>query len=146
MLEQRPVLATPPAKSRAAASEVAGVGKRWPGRRSLFGRAAPAVDVLVNVTFAVRPGEIVVVLGENGAGKTTLLKIVGGLARPETGDVRVLRLRCRQTVNRALRARRLCRGRTRLLLPLDRARKSCVLQRARRSTRAGARRALLETA
>ncbi len=70
--------------------EVAGVRKSWPQRRWLPQRRTPAADVLANVNFTVRRGETMVVLGENGAGKTTLLKIVGGLARPDHGDVRVL--------------------------------------------------------
>ncbi len=40
-------------------------------------------------SFAVRAGEFLTVLGPNGAGKSTLLKIVLGLLRPSTGDVRV---------------------------------------------------------
>ncbi len=90
MLEQRSVHASAIHPSGAAAIEVTGIRKRWPQRGSFFGRKAPGAEVLVDVTFDVRPGEIVVVLGENGAGKTTLLKIVGGLARPDAGDVRIL--------------------------------------------------------
>lgn len=38
-----------------------------------------AVDVLRDVSFDVRAGEIVVVLGANGAGKTTTLRAVSGM-------------------------------------------------------------------
>lgn len=46
--------------------------------------------VLTDVDLAVRPGELVALVGANGAGKSTLLKVVVGLLRPSQGVVRVL--------------------------------------------------------
>jgi ABC-type Mn2+/Zn2+ transport system ATPase subunit len=46
--------------------------------------------VLTDVDLAVRPGELVALVGANGAGKSTLLKVVVGLLRPSRGTVRVL--------------------------------------------------------
>jgi branched-chain amino acid transport system ATP-binding protein len=46
------------------------------------------VQALWEVTFAVRPGEIVTLVGSNGAGKTTTLKTISGLLRPAAGGVR----------------------------------------------------------
>jgi branched-chain amino acid transport system ATP-binding protein len=37
------------------------------------------VEVLKGISFEVRPGEIVVIIGSNGAGKTTTLKTITGL-------------------------------------------------------------------
>jgi cobalt/nickel transport system ATP-binding protein len=44
--------------------------------------------VLRNLSFALRPGEWVVVLGVNGCGKTTLLRLLDGLVFATRGEVR----------------------------------------------------------
>jgi branched-chain amino acid transport system ATP-binding protein/branched-chain amino acid transport system permease protein len=46
--------------------------------------------ILNAVSFDVRENEIVALLGRNGAGKSTLLKSLIGIARPETGSIRLL--------------------------------------------------------
>lgn len=46
--------------------------------------------VLSDVSFAVAPGEFVVLVGPNGSGKSTVLKTILGLIRPTRGDVQVL--------------------------------------------------------
>jgi phospholipid/cholesterol/gamma-HCH transport system ATP-binding protein len=43
--------------------------------------------VLRGISFAVRRGEIAVVIGGSGAGKTTLLRVIVGLLRPTSGAV-----------------------------------------------------------
>jgi cobalt/nickel transport system ATP-binding protein len=44
--------------------------------------------VLSEVSFSVRPGERVVLLGVNGCGKTSLLKALDGLVAPSAGAIR----------------------------------------------------------
>ena len=50
-----------------------------------FGR----VEAVVDVSLAVRPGEIVGFLGANGAGKTTTLRCIAGLLSPYHGRITV---------------------------------------------------------
>jgi branched-chain amino acid transport system ATP-binding protein len=45
------------------------------------------VPALHGVSFEVRRGEIVTIVGSNGAGKTTILKTISGLLRPTAGTV-----------------------------------------------------------
>ncbi|MBK5111440.1 MAG: ABC transporter ATP-binding protein [Thermoleophilia bacterium] len=44
-------------------------------------------EVLSEVGFEVRPGEVVGLIGPNGAGKTTLLSILAGITPPDAGRV-----------------------------------------------------------
>ena len=46
------------------------------------------VQVLYGVSFEVRRGEIVTLLGSNGAGKTTTLRAIMGLCAPRVGEIR----------------------------------------------------------
>ncbi|OWA00614.1 ABC transporter ATP-binding protein [Streptomyces sp. CS113] len=45
--------------------------------------------VLDQVSFTVRPGEKVAVVGENGSGKSTLLRLLAGAEAPDTGEITV---------------------------------------------------------
>ncbi len=47
------------------------------------------VTAVDGVDLAIRPGEVVALLGPNGAGKSTTIDLMLGLARPDSGDVRI---------------------------------------------------------
>jgi cobalt/nickel transport system ATP-binding protein len=51
-------------------------------------RLAEGAQVLDEVSFAIEPGEKVVLLGANGTGKSTLLRVLNGLVAPTTGEYR----------------------------------------------------------
>ena len=52
-------------------------------------KAFGAVQVLHGVSFEIKPGTVIGLLGENGAGKSTLMKILAGYEKPSGGEVRV---------------------------------------------------------
>jgi rhamnose transport system ATP-binding protein len=45
------------------------------------------VEVLHNVNFDLRPGEVHALLGENGAGKSTMVKVITGYHQPDHGEI-----------------------------------------------------------
>ncbi|PGO33304.1 ABC transporter ATP-binding protein [Bacillus cereus] len=40
-----------------------------------------------NIHLQIKPGELVIIVGESGAGKTTLLKLITGLYKPSNGSI-----------------------------------------------------------
>ena len=69
--EARGAPAVPPVLS------VRGISKRFGG-----------VQALNNVSFDLRPGEVLALAGDNGAGKSTLIKCISGVHQPDEGDIR----------------------------------------------------------
>ncbi len=86
-----------------AVISVTGLGKRFrrydPNRprtlqEAIIGRlrrlgTAETFWALHNVNFEVLPGRMVGVIGRNGAGKSTLLSLIGGVGRPDEGNIAV---------------------------------------------------------
>ena len=51
------------------------------------------MPVLENISFQVSLGDYVGIIGPNGAGKTTLLKIILGLLKPASGQIKLFGVR-----------------------------------------------------
>jgi len=45
------------------------------------------VQVIWDVSFEVKRGEVVALIGANGAGKSTVLKTISGILRPKKGEI-----------------------------------------------------------
>jgi putative ABC transport system ATP-binding protein len=69
----------------------------------------PPVVALDRVTFEVRSGELVAIVGPSGSGKSTLLHLMGTLDRPSSGSVRVTGLDLSGLSDRELAALRATR-------------------------------------
>jgi len=55
----------------------------------IYGEAETEVRALDNVSFSVKKGEFVLIIGSSGSGKSTLLNMIGLLDRPTEGRVLV---------------------------------------------------------
>ncbi len=58
-------------------------------RRELALPEEGSITALRDVTFRLEQGEAFGVIGPNGSGKSTLLKLISGILKPTTGEVRV---------------------------------------------------------
>ena len=55
----------------------------------VYGQGETAVRALQNISFKVRKGEFMLIVGSSGSGKSTLLNMIGLLDRPTTGNVTI---------------------------------------------------------
>ena len=55
-----------------------------------YSNGANKLDVINNLNLKVQSSEIITIVGQSGCGKTTLLNLIGGLDRPDSGELMVL--------------------------------------------------------
>ena len=47
------------------------------------------IKAVQNISFSVKPGEILAVIGQNGSGKTSTVECIEGLRKPDSGSIQV---------------------------------------------------------
>ena len=57
------------------------------GLTKIYGSGDNQVTALDNVSFQVKKGEFVAIVGASGSGKSTLMNLIGGIDRPTSGSV-----------------------------------------------------------
>ena len=61
--------------------------KAFSSKENSGNSAAPTIWALQDVSFDVRQGEVLGLIGRNGAGKSTLLKILSRITEPTEGRI-----------------------------------------------------------
>jgi oligopeptide/dipeptide ABC transporter ATP-binding protein len=68
--------------------DIVDLKKHFPVRRSAFGRRSGWVRAVDGVSFQVRPGETLGLVGESGCGKSTVARMILRLIEPTAGAIR----------------------------------------------------------
>ena len=57
--------------------------------KAFFKREYKNIQAVDDITFTIKKGEIVGYIGPNGAGKSTTIKMLSGILKPDSGEIRV---------------------------------------------------------
>ncbi|MDR3167252.1 MAG: ATP-binding cassette domain-containing protein [Treponema sp.] len=66
---------------------VRNLSKTFYSRRGLLGKTSGSVQAVKGVSFAVRPGEVLGLIGGSGSGKTTVSRLITGLEKADGGEI-----------------------------------------------------------
>ena len=66
---------------------VEGLRKHFPVRGGLLNRAVATVQAVDDISFAVRKGEVLGIVGESGCGKSTTARLLMQLIRADEGEL-----------------------------------------------------------
>lgn len=61
--------------------------KRYPIQRGVFKRTVGYHEVIKSMSFDIKQGEILAIVGESGCGKSTLARLMMGLEAPSSGEI-----------------------------------------------------------
>ncbi len=78
------------ASAAAPLLEVDAVERDYPGRRSALWRKPEPFRAVDGVSFALKPGQSVALVGRSGCGKSTLARMILALDKPTGGEIRFM--------------------------------------------------------
>src|SRR6201994_680373 len=89
----RPLVALHPGAAGKAGAvtallEATNLVKHFVGARSVFGRPTAFVRAVDGVSFSIKAGETLALVGESGCGKSTVSRLVLRLIEPDHGEIR----------------------------------------------------------
>ncbi len=82
------------------------LGVNFPIKGGLFNRTTKYIHAVKDISFSIREGETLAILGESGSGKTTLAKAVLSLIDVSNGEILLLEEKLLQLSSRQLRQKR----------------------------------------